>query len=42
MAVLQILKMGHPLLRKKASKVENFEDVLSVTKSIFENVKSTC
>ena len=27
MAVLQILKMGHPILRKKASKVKNFEDV---------------
>ena len=27
MAVLQILKMGHPILRKKASKVKNFEEV---------------
>ena len=27
MAVLQILKMGHPILRKKAKKVEDFEEV---------------
>lgn len=27
MAVLQILKMGHPLLRKRAAKVKNFDEV---------------
>ena len=27
MSVLQILKMGHPILRKKALKVKNFDEV---------------
>jgi peptide deformylase len=37
MPVLQILKMGHPLLRKKAKKVIKFDEV----KSLIQNMKET-
>ena len=37
MAVLQILKMGHPLLRKKAKRVENFDEI----KNLISDMKDT-
>ncbi len=37
MAVLQIIKMGHPLLRKKASEVKDFSKV----KDLISNMKDT-
>ena len=37
MAVLQILKMGHPILRKKALKVKNFNEV----SDLISNMKET-
>ena len=39
MAVLQILKMGHPILRKKASKVKNFEDVSELILNMKDTLK---
>ena len=37
MAVLQILKMGHPILRKKAQEVKNFDEV----SDLITNMKET-
>ena len=37
MAILQILKMGHPVLRKKASEVKNFKSV----KTLISNMQDT-
>ena len=37
MAVLQILKMGHPILRKKASKVKDFDTI----HDLISNMKDT-
>ena len=39
MAVLQILKMGHPILRKKASKVKNFEEVSELILNMKDTLK---
>ena len=37
MSVLQILKMGHPILRKRALPVKNFESI----KDLVKNMKDT-
>ena len=39
MAVLQILKMGHPILRKKASEVKNFEEVSELILNMKDTLK---
>ena len=39
MAVLQILKMGHPILRKKASIVKNFDEVAELIHNMKDTLK---
>lgn len=39
MAVLQILKMGHPLLRKKAKKVHNFDQIMDLISDMQDTLK---
>ena len=39
MAVLQILKMGHPILRKKALKVTNFDEVSELILNMKETLE---
>ncbi len=37
MSVLQILKMGHPILRKRALKVKNFDEVSDLILNMKKN-----
>tara|TARA_X000000950_G_C13594561_1_gene528778 strand:- start:3 stop:590 length:588 start_codon:yes stop_codon:yes gene_type:complete len=39
MAVLQILKMGHPLLRQKAKKVHNFDKIIDLISDMQDTLK---
>ena len=39
MAVLQILKMGHPILRKKAERVKNFDEVSELILNMKDTLK---
>ena len=39
MAVLQILKMGHPLLREKAKKVYNFDKIINLILDMQDTLK---
>ncbi len=39
MAVLQILKMGHPLLRKKAKKVQSFDKIMDLISNMQDTLK---
>ena len=39
MAVLQILKMGHPLLRQKAKKVHNFDEIIDLLSDMQDTLK---
>ena len=39
MAVLQILKMGHPLLRQKAKKVYNFDEIIDLLSDMQDTLK---
>ena len=40
MAVLQILKMGHPILRNKASKVTNFDKISELILNMKDTLKN--
>ena len=39
MAVLQVVKMGHPILRKKAKKVKNVESVVKLVRDMQETLE---
>ena len=39
MSVLQIIKMGHPILRKKALKVTNFNKAKEIAKNMKETLE---